>query len=199
MMRRTTAAFTGGVLTLLVACAQAPSEAIGGANEAFEKARAAGAEEYAPEAWQLAQDSLKSATAEVQAQDEKFVLSRSYAEATRLLEKATKAAEAAASEAASAREKAKQRAEAAIRDAQAAVQAAQTALDRAPRGKRTRADLDSMRSQLETLTASLDKAREAFNAGMYLEVESSAHTVTEQAHAISSNVGQGKAKKNKRA
>jgi hypothetical protein len=199
MLRRMTVAFTGGALMMLAACAQAPQPAIDGANQALEKARAAGAEEYAPEAWQLAQDSLKSATTEVQAQNDKFALMRSYDQATQLLDKATKAADAAASEAASAREEAKKRAETAIQEAQAAVTAAQAALEKAPKGKGTEADLLAMKAELESMTASLSKAQEQFNAGKYLAVESSAHSVTEQANAIAADIAQAQSKSKKRA
>lgn len=199
MVRRMTVALMGGALLVLAACARAPQQAIDNANEALEKARAAGAEEYAPEAWQLAQDDLKSATTEVQAQDAKFAWFRSYDQATQLLDKATKAADAAASKAASAREEAKNRAETAIAKAKVAVQAAQAALDKAPRGKGTRADLEAMKADLETMTTKLDQAQAAFDAGKYLDVESSAQSVTEQANAISSDIARAKSKTKKRA
>lgn len=199
MLRQMTMALGGGALMLVAACAQAPQPAIDSANQALEKARAAGAEEYAPEAWQLAQDSVKSATTEVQAQNAKFALFRSYDQASQLLDKATKAADAAASEAASAREEAKKRAEAAIQEAQAALTAAQAALENAPKGKGTAADLLAMKGELESMTASLAKAQEQLAAGKYLAVESSAHSVTEQANAIASDIAQAQSKSKKRA
>jgi hypothetical protein len=199
MMRQISVALAGGALLALAACAQPPQQAIDGANQALEKARTAGAEEYAPEAWQLAQDSLKSATTEVQAQNDKFALFRSYDQASQLLDKAVKAADAAASEAGSARDEAKKRAEVAIQEAQAAVQAAQEALTKAPKGKGTEADLMAMKGELETMTASLAKAQESFAAGKYLAVESSAHSVTEQANAIATDIAQAQSKSKKRA
>jgi hypothetical protein len=198
MLKRITVALTAGALLALAACAQAPQQAIDAANQALDKAKAAGAEEYAPEAWQLAQDSLKSATTEVQAQADKFALFRSYDQASQLLDKATKAADAAASEAASAKEEAKKRAEAAIQEAQAALQAVQAALEKAPKGKGTEADLMAMKAEVETMTASLAKAQEAFNAGKYLQVESGAKSVTEQANAITADIAQAQAKSKKR-
>jgi len=47
-----------------LACANAPQAGIDEAKNALEAAREAGAEEYAPEAWQGAQDALTSAMTE---------------------------------------------------------------------------------------------------------------------------------------
>ena len=59
-----------------LACANAPQASIDEAKNALEAAREAGAEEYAPEAWQGAQDALTSAMTEVEAQNERFALLR---------------------------------------------------------------------------------------------------------------------------
>lgn len=182
-------------LVALGACAQAPQEAIDGAAAALEAARTAEAPEYAPAAWQLAQDALSSATSEIEAQNQKFALMRSYGDATQLLDKAVQASNAAAAEAASAREEAKRRAEAVLAEAQAALEAAATALASAPKGKGTEADLMAMTAEIEAMTASLATAMEAAASGKYLVAESSAQSIRDQANAISADIAQAKSKR----
>ena len=123
-----------------LACANAPQASIDEAKNALEAAREAGAEEYAPEAWQGAQDALTSAMTEVEAQNERFALLRSYDAAEQLLEEAQQAANTAATEAAEARERARLEAEGLIQEAQTALTAATTAVDTAPKGKGTAAN-----------------------------------------------------------
>jgi hypothetical protein len=195
MFRNTAIVLSFAALIALAGCAQAPQQAIDGANAALEAARTAEAPEYAPAAWQLAQDSLSSAMTEVQAQNDKFALMRSYDEATQLLDKATQSANAAAAEAATAREEAKQRAEAVLAEAQAALDAAVAALATAPKGKGTEADLMAMKAEIEAMTASLATAREAAAGGKYLVAESSAQSIRDQANQIVADIEQAKGKR----
>ena len=194
MHRITAVALVAGVL-LASGCAQAPQEEIENANQALEAARSAEAPEYAPEAWQLSQDAFDSAMTEIQAQNERFVLVRSYDEASQLLDKATQAANAAATEAQSARDETKLRAEALLQEAEAAVAAASTAIETAPKGKGTEADLMAMKAELEAMTTSLAMARESFAAGKYLVAESTAQSVRDQANAIAADISQARTKR----
>ncbi|HXV62012.1 MAG TPA: hypothetical protein VEK15_15040 [Vicinamibacteria bacterium] len=184
-----------GALVFMGGCAQAPQEAIDAANQALDTARTAEAADYAPEEWQMAQDAFNSAMTEVQAQNDKFALVRSYSEAAQLLEKATEAAKTAATEASSAREEVKARAEALLQEAEAALTAATAALETAPKGKGTEADLMAMKAEIETMTASLASARESFAAGKYLMAETSAQSVRDQAKAIAEDIAQAQTKK----
>jgi hypothetical protein len=195
MFKKTGLWLSAGALLMLSACAQPPQEAIDGANAALESARTAEAPEYAPEAWQLAQDANSSAMAEIQAQNEKFSMLRSYDTATQLLDKATQAANAAATEATTAREEAKRNAEALIEEAQVALDAAKAALESAPRGKGTQADIMAMQAEVEAMTASLAAAREAVASGKYRAAESGATSVRDQANAIAADISQAKGKR----
>lgn len=195
MNKMIAAALFVGALSLTAACAQAPQEAIDAANQALEAARTAEAPDYAPEKWQTAQDALNSAMTEIQAQNEKFALFRSYSEASQLLENATQAANTAGTEAASAREAAKVRAETLLQEAETALAAAKAALETAPKGKGTEADLLAMTQEIETMTGSLASARESFDAGKYLAAEASAQSVKDQANAIATDIAQARSKK----
>ena len=192
MYRMIGGALLVGVLALTAGCAQAPQEAIDAANQALETARNAEAPDYAPEEWQAAEDALDSAMVEVQAQNDKFTLFRSYSEASQLLDGATQAANTAATAAASGREEVRVRAEMLLQEAETALAAATAALETAPKGKGTEADLLAMKQEIEGMTGSLASAREAFAAGKYLVAEASAQSVREQANAISADIAQAK-------
>jgi hypothetical protein len=195
MLKKINVALALSALALLAACAKAPQQSIDGANAALESARNAEAAEYAPAAWQLAQDAHTAAMNEVNAQNEKFALTRSYDTATQLLDKATQAANAAATEAATAKEETKKRVEALLTETQAAVDAASAALASAPKGKGTEADLMAMKAELDTMTAGLATARESAAAGKYAAAETSLKSILEQANAISADIAQAKTKR----
>ena len=199
MFRRTTLMLSASALSMLAACAEAPQQNIDAAKSALEAARGAQAEEYAPKAWQLAEDAHNAATAEVEAQNQKFALLRSYDTATELLNKAREQANAATTEANEEREQAKARAEAAITEAETAISEAQTALESAPKGKGTEADLKAMADELTAMTTSLAGAREAFSGGRFQMAQARAESVRDGARAIVADIAQATAKKSKRA
>ena len=77
------------------ACSKPPEQAIQASGAALEEAKAAGAETYAPDALQQAQDLLAQAEAAKKTQDEKFVLFRSYKDSEALYGQAQAALDSA--------------------------------------------------------------------------------------------------------
>jgi hypothetical protein len=78
MMFRTARVFLVVAVALVaIGCAQPPQVQIDGANAAIEKATAAGAAEYAPEALAAARDAQAKLEAELKAQSGSFALMRS--------------------------------------------------------------------------------------------------------------------------
>ena len=61
-----------------VACATPPQAQVDAANAALTKATAAGATEYAPEAYRAAQDAQAKLDAELKTQADKFAFMRAY-------------------------------------------------------------------------------------------------------------------------
>ena len=91
-MFRTTRAFLVVAVPLAAAgCAQPPQAQIDAANAAMQKATAAGAADYAPEALAAASDAQAKLDAEVKAQSGSFALMRSYGETTKLAAAASEA------------------------------------------------------------------------------------------------------------
>jgi len=179
-----------------VACAQAPDQDVTSAKAALEEARSI--EKYAPESFKQAQDALNAALAELETQNGKFALFRSYDQTKDLLGKARDAAMAAKTAGEAQREEVKRSAEALMTEAQAAIETATKAIATAPRGKGTEADIAAMRTDVETLGTTLAEAQSAFASGDYLTAQSRADSVKNQASSISADIEQAKAKKARR-
>jgi len=172
----------------LSACSKPPEQAIQASAAALEEAKAAGAETYAPDALQQAQDLLAQAEAAKKTQDEKFVLFRSYKDSEALYGQAQAALGSAKQAAAAAKEQAKADATQAIADANAAVAAAGEALSAAPRTKDSRADLELWANDLNTYGATIAEAEAAMAAEDYLGAKSTAEGVTAKATEISTAI-----------
>lgn len=172
----------------ITACAKAPEQAIQAGSAAMDAAQAAGAEIYAPDALQKAQDLLNQAEAEKMAQDEKFVLFRSYKDSEALYNQAKAEFDAASQAAAAGKEQAKADATAAIDGAKAAVAAAREALGKAPRTKDSKADLDLWANDLTTYDATIVEAEGAMATEDYLGVKAQADGVTAKAGEISASI-----------
>lgn len=172
----------------ITACAKAPEQAIQAGAAAMDAAKAAGAEIYAPDALQKAQDLLNQAEAEKKTQDEKFVLFRSYKDSEGLYNQAKAEFDAASQAAAAGKEQAKADATAAIEGATAAVAAAREALATAPRTKDSKADLDLWANDLTTYEASLAEAGSAMASEDYFGAKAQADSVTAKAGEISAAI-----------
>ncbi len=184
-----------GIVLVFTNCAKAPEEEINAARAALDTARQAEAETYVAEDYRNAEDALKSAMTEVEAQEGKFALLRSFDHATELLTKAEQEANDVAAKAETAKEEARESAEGLLANAQMAIDEAQAALKTAPSGKGTKAELEAMKSELDTLAAALSDAQQSFDVGDYLGAEAKAQSVIEKAGAISMDIAQAQTKK----
>lgn len=181
-----------GLLALVVlglaACAKAPDQAIQAGTAAMDAAKTAGAETYAADALQKAQDLMNQAEAEKMTQDEKFVLFRSYKDSEGLYNQAKAEFDAAAAAAAAGKEQANVDATAAIDGAKTAVAAAREALGTAPKTKDSRADLELWANDLNTYDATIVEAEGAMTTEDYLGAKAQADSVTAKAGEISASI-----------
>ncbi len=173
-----------------VACAKPPQAQVDAANAAVTKATAAGATEYAPEAYRAAQDAQAKLDAELKTQADKFAFTRSYEEATRLAQAATAAGEKAANDAVQRKQAAQTEASTAVVDARAAIQDADTALTGAPKGRGGKADVDALQSDLAAAKSMLGDAEAALNSQHFRDVKAKAEAAKEKATAVKSAVDQ---------
>lgn len=172
----------------LAACGGPPQKEIEAAKAALVEAEKAGADSYAPEAYDKAEAALAQATAEVETQKGKFVLMRSYGRGKQLLRQVAADAAAAKTEAAAGRVQMRGEAEAAIASARTALDAAISAVASAPAGKDSRGDLAMMRGDLEVLKGTLSEAEAAQGSDDHATALERAGKVRQEAEAIAADV-----------
>ncbi len=180
---------------LLAGCASKPDQEIAAAQKALEAARTAEADIYSAQAYQAASDALKSAEAEVAAQDQKSSFSRNYDKAKELLTQAKTQADTAASTAGANKEQVKSEAQTAQTEAQAALDAAKEALAKAPKGKGTKADLDALQGDITAAETSLTEAKASFDGGKFMDARNQFKAVKEKVDAVAADIQQATQKK----
>jgi len=176
-------------------CAKAPQEAIDAARAAVDAARAAEADRYAPDLFKAAEDTLAAAMAEVEVQNGKFALTRSYGAAQKLLAAALAAANNAKEAAAANKVKMQGEAQQLLLDAQAALTASKDLLKRAPRGKETRAALEAMQGDLTSIETMLAEANTAMTNGDFKTAYDKAKACVNNANAIAEEIKMAMEKK----
>jgi hypothetical protein len=140
---------------LAVGCAKPPQMEIDASKAALTAAEQAEAPKYAAESWDKAQQAMNAVNAELEAQNAKFALFRSYTKAKQLIADATNAANAAKDAGIAGKEKAKNDAKAAIDAAKASLDGANAlfaAIEKCPRAKRAKEvkkDLETVKGNLE--------------------------------------------------
>lgn len=185
----------GLVLLSLVGCGKPPEAEMQKANASMDAAKAAEAEQYVPDSYRTAMDTLNAAMAEKQQQDSKFALFRSYGKAKGLYIKADSLAAKAASDAAAEKERVKAQVSDMLAQAKAAIDSANAALAKAPRGKGSKADIELMKSDIAGAQTGYDDAMNDFNAGKYLQARTKVQAVVERANKVSADIATAFAKK----
>ncbi len=175
-------------LVAVIGCAKVPQEAVDAAKAALEAAKGLEADRYAADLFNAAQDTLEQAMAEIETQNGKFALTRSYAAAQGLLAAALNAANAAKDAAVVNKEKVKGEAQQLLTDAQAAVNASKELMKRAPRGKDTRAALEAMQNDMTAIENTLAEAATAMANGDFLAARDKAGAAMANANSIAEEV-----------
>jgi hypothetical protein len=186
------------VLATAASCSREPVEQVSKADEALTRAKSAEAEQYAPEVYRMAADTLKAAMAEKAGVDAKFKLLRNYSDTERMLARAEQLADRASKEAAT--EKDRMRVEAAqlIEQTRAVVDSATVALKAAPTGKGSKADIEIMKNDLAAAGSALEKGMSDFDAGRYASAKANLNAALKKARGVSSEIALAMSKKAKR-
>lgn len=182
----------------LTACGKAPQAAIDGAQNALQAAGEAEAASYAPEAWDAAQEAVNLAMAEVEAQNAKFALTRSYKKASEMLA----AAQQAAVDAQEAAVAGKEAMAAAVADDIASIEAnlanadgmlaSLAACRKRPKGFAS--DLEIMRGNVDGLRSQLIEVQATADSGDYFEANAMAGGLLEGLDAVVGDLENAKAK-----
>jgi len=175
-------------LVAFVGCAKAPQEAIDAAKAAVDAAKAVEADRYAADLYNAAKDTLDQAMAEVEIQNGKFALTRSYAGVQKLLNGVLASANAAKDAAVANKAQVQAEAQQLLLDAQAAVNASKELLRRAPRGKDTKAAIEAMNSDMAAIETTLAEANAAMSSGDFLTARDKAQASVTNANSIAEEV-----------
>jgi len=195
MFKRIAVVFVVFALLALVSCAKAPEQEIQSANSAMEAARTAEAEEYAPDAFQVAMDTLSAANAAKTEADGKFALFRSYGKAKELFVRAEGLANEAVTVAQAEKERVQAEVTELITQAQTVLDSANAALKKAPRGKGSKADIELIKNELAAAQAGFDEGQADFNAGKYKVAKAKIEAAMQKAQAVTEEIAQAAAKK----
>jgi hypothetical protein len=195
MFKRIAVIFVVFALLVFVSCAKPPEQEIQKANTSIEAARTAEAEEYAPDAFQTATDTLNAANAAKTEADGKFALFRSYGKAKELYVRAEALANEAASAAQTEKERVKAEVEGLLTQAKAVLDSADAALKKAPKGKGSKADIELIKGDLDAANASNTDAQNDFAAGKYKSAKAKLEAAMQKAQAVITEIEQAKAKK----
>jgi hypothetical protein len=182
------ASFAFGAALALAACGSPPNESINTAEQAQETAEAAGAAEYAPEAYNAAVQAKAALDAEMTVQNERMALRRNYGRAEELATAYQTAAEQAATAAVEAKEQARQEATDLIAQTRSELDEVRSMLATAPVGKGTSADLAALRGDLETADTGLTEAETALTEERFLEARTKATTSRDLVAGVRSSI-----------
>ncbi len=183
-----------GFTILLAGCASAPTQEINASKAAIAAIQTDDVRTYAPESLKAAEDELNKALADVQAQDNKFGLSRDYKQASTMLKSAQDLAEKAKNDAQVAKAKAKSDAETTIAALPQTIEEAKKALAKAPRGKDTKADLEAMQNDLKLAEEALGEANTAMAQSKYSDALAKAESAKSKATGIIDQVAKAQEK-----
>jgi len=195
MFKRIVVIMTLLALPLLIGCSKAPETEMQNAQAAIQSAQTAQAEQYAPEAYQMAMDTLNAATAAKQEQDGKFSLFRSYGKSKEMFLAAQALADRAATAAAAEKERVKGEVATLMAETQTLLENATKALAGAPKGKGSKADIELLKNDLAAATTAFEEAKADIQAENYLAAKAKFETVKAKAQGVIDDVEKAKAKK----
>jgi hypothetical protein len=195
MLKRVAVVCAVFALLIMVSCGKSPDEEMQKANTAIEATRTAEAEDYAPDTYQMAMDTLNAAMAAKEEADGKFALFRSYGKAKELFVRAEALANQAATEAAAEKERVKGEVTNLLTQAKAVLDSADMAVKKAPRGKGTKADIELIKNDLAAATSSYEEAKSDFDSGKYAVAKTKLEVVIQKARSVSEEIAKAAAKK----
>ena len=186
------------VAVLAVGCAKPPQMEIDAVKAALAGAEQSEAPKYAAEAWDKAQQAMNLVNTELEAQQAKFALFRSYSKAKQLIADATNAANAAKEAGIAGKEKAKNEARMAIDAAKAAVDNATALLATLEKCRRKpkdmKKDLEMMKGNLDGFGAQMTELEGAFTREDFFGGKAQAESLKGQIDAMINDLNNAKTK-----
>jgi len=200
-MRKNKLALLGiATLTLALAagCAKPPQQEIDAAKAAMTAAEQAEAPKYAADEWNAAQQAMNAVTAELEAQQNKFALFRSYTKTKELIAAANTAAAAAKDAGVAGKEAAKNAADEALAAAKASLESATNMMTTLAACRRKpkdfKKDMEAMQATLDGYSAQVAGIESAIGSEDYFGARSQAESLKGQVDTLVSDMEGAKAK-----
>jgi hypothetical protein len=187
-MRVSTVLVALAVVGLVAGCSESPTAKYEAGKATIEEARLNGMEQYAPALYKEASDSLNAAVVEMQKQDSRFSVFRSYGKADEIIVVAQQLAEKAGVEAAAEKERMHFADSALIAEIDSLITATRSTLAEAPRGKGSRIDLKVMQSDIDAAAGALAAATEEYRSGSYLTANEKLQAVKAQVVKVKTDI-----------
>ncbi len=176
------------LILVMAGCAKPPQVDIDAAKGAIDSAVAAEAKDYAGPSLQAANDSWAALQTELQAQESKFALFRSYKKAKEMAATTKAAGEKATADANAQKAKVKDECTAMMATAQTSIDEAKALLEKAPKGKGEKEAIEALKAELTGAETSLADANAAFSSGKYLQAKSKLQAVVNAANDVKTQV-----------
>jgi hypothetical protein len=176
------------LIGLISGCSKAPVTELDESETALKDAGQADAQDYVPQLYKQASDSLNAAKVEMQNQDSKFSMFRNYDRTKELLSASKNLASQAQEKAALEKERIRQLDSVLISELETMIAQTKTALAKAPRGKGTKVDLEMMKADLTSAEGALTGATEDFRTGAYMTAKSKLEAAKAQVSAVKGQI-----------
>jgi hypothetical protein len=182
----------------LTGCAKPPQAEMDAVKQAVNQAEAAEADIYAPVKLEEAREAERAAIAEIEAQNARFALSRSYETAVSMLKDAEDSAEDARATAVANREAAMTLANEAVESFAAQLATAEAdlaalaACRKAPKGFAQ--DLELMRGKVEALSGQLTELESAVDGERYLDAAELAKSMKPEMETVTTDLSTARTK-----
>ena len=176
------------LIGFVAGCSESPRTSYDAAVASLEMARSAEAEQYAPEAFKEAADSLNAALLKMQEQDGRFFAVRDYDEAAALVEQSQQLADAVRQKAVAEKELVRVGDSVMIDEIGLLISGARASLASAPKGKGSRIDLKVLEADLNAADTALINATSEYQAGRYLAARDQLTAVKAQVDRVRQEV-----------
>ena len=182
-------------LLFVVGCSKAPEADMQAADVVMQAAMTAEAEQYVPQSYNMALDTLNAAKAAKEEQDSKFALFRSYGKSKEMFIAAKALFEKATTDAQAEKERVRVQVMDMMAKAQTMLDSAVVALEKAPRGKGSKADIELIKNDLESVKIGFAEAKADFDLGKFLAARAKFEAVMGKTQGVMNEIEAAKAKK----
>ncbi len=183
------------VVVLLAGCSKPPEMEMAAADQAAQAAQASQASKYAPQDWQMAQDTLQAARAEKAAQDSRFAMFRSYGKSKAMFEKASALSNTAASNAKVEMERVRKETEQLLNMVKTELDSTAAMVANAPVGKDTKAEIELMKQDMTALQQTFAEAQAEYGRNNFDAAKSKAQSIRDRMASMKTQLEAAMAKR----